>query len=728
MSRKFPHVKQHDSMDCGAACLSMVSRFYGRKYRLEELREMTYLDRQGVSLKGISEAAENIGFHTLAVKTSYQRLHEEMPLPCIAHWRQNHFVVVYEAGPNHVWVGDPKDGVYKFNRTEFLDGWASDVTDGEQTGVLLLMETTPEFYQMTGEKVDKGGFGFLFHYVLRFKSLLFQLALGLLLGSLLQLIFPFLTQALVDVGIGRRETPFIYIILAAQLMLFAGRLSLDIFRGWIMIHIGTRVNISLVSDFLIKLMKLPARFFDTKLTGDLLQRIADNYRIEQFLTSSTLITAFSMINFLIFGIILFFYSKLIFLVFLISALLYVTWVSVFLKKRRALDYKRFDQMSKNQSSLIQLINGMQEIKVHNAEKYKRWQWERIQSQLFKVNLSSLTLDQWQRGGASFINEFKNILITFIAAKAVIDNEMTLGMMLAVQYIIGQLNAPLEQLFTLIQQAQDAKISLERLNEIHLRENEEKEESLNVLPDDGSLYVDKVSFRYGGPHSPLVINNITLRIPEGKTTAIVGTSGSGKTTLLKLLLNFYSPTGGEIRVGGVNLNSIQHRIWREQCGVVMQEGFIFSDTIARNIAFGEEQVDKKKLLRAVKIANIQGFIDQLPLGYNTMIGEDGIGLSQGQKQRILIARAVYKNPKYVFFDEATNALDAFNEMVIMENLEEFLQYKTVVVVAHRLSTVRSADNIIVMEKGEIIESGTHEELTRTRGAYFHLVKNQLELGA
>jgi ATP-binding cassette subfamily B protein len=377
---------------------------------------------------------------------------------------------------------------------------------------------------------------------------------------------------------------------------------------------------------------------------------------------------------------------------------------------------------------IQLINGMQEIKVHNAEKYKRWQWERIQSQLFKVNLSSLTLDQWQRGGASFINEFKNILITFIAAKAVIDNEMTLGMMLAVQYIIGQLNAPLEQLFTLIQQAQDAKISLERLNEIHLRENEEKEESLNVLPDDGSLYVDKVSFRYGGPHSPLVINNITLRIPEGKTTAIVGTSGSGKTTLLKLLLNFYSPTGGEIRVGGVNLNSIQHRIWREQCGVVMQEGFIFSDTIARNIAFGEEQVDKKKLLRAVKIANIQGFIDQLPLGYNTMIGEDGIGLSQGQKQRILIARAVYKNPKYVFFDEATNALDAFNEMVIMENLEEFLQYKTVVVVAHRLSTVRSADNIIVMEKGEIIESGTHEELTRTRGAYFHLVKNQLELGA
>jgi ATP-binding cassette, subfamily B, bacterial len=728
MPKNFPFYKQLDAMDCGATCLRMIARHYGRFYSLEYLRELTFIGKDGVALIDIADAAEKIGMNSLAAKINWKRLEEGLPLPLIAHWRQQHFIVVYEVTPQYIRVADPASGKYKLTREEFMDGWASDTVNGEEQGIILLLETTPEFFEREGDKTDKSGFRFLFSYLFRYKKLLIQLLLGMLLGSVLQLMMPFLMQAVVDVGISSSNIGFIKIVLVGQMIVFFSQASVEFIRGWILLHIGTRVNISLVSDFLIKLMKLPVRFFDSKLTGDLLQRINDNHRVEHFLTSSTLVTVFSMINFVVFGVVLAFFNLTIFGIYFMFTMFYVLWITLFLKKRKELDYKRFDQMSLNQSSLIQLIYGMQEIKLHNAEKQKRWHWERIQAKLYRVSIAYLALEQYQRAGAFFFNEFKNILITFLAAKSVVEGHLSIGSMVAIEYIIGQLNGPLEQLIHFIQAAQDAKISLERLNEIHSKEDEDgSHPRLNMLPEGGDLKLDRVSFRYGGQYSPTVLKELTLRIPKGRTTAIVGSSGSGKTTILKLLLNFYQPTEGTVLLGDVSLNNISHKLWRDRCGVVLQEGYVFSDTIAKNIALGDEIVDKKRLLQAVKVANIQSYIDSLPLGYNTKIGDDGIGLSQGQKQRLLIARAVYKNPDYVFFDEATNALDSYNELVIMDNLNEFLDGRTVVVVAHRLSTVRNADNIIVLEKGEIIEEGTHVELTLQRGAYYNLVKNQLELG-
>ncbi|MEN9613133.1 MAG: hypothetical protein RLZZ628_3947 [Bacteroidota bacterium] len=725
---KFPFYKQHDAMDCGATCLRMIARHHGRFYSLEHLRELTFVGKEGVALIDISDAAEKLGMNTLAVKVSYERILEGLPLPLIAHWRQQHFVVVYDLTEKNVRVADPASGLLDYTKAEFMNGWASDIRDGEKQGIILLMETTPDFFQREGEKVDKSGFGFLLTYILRYKSLLWQLVLGLLLGSMLDLVFPFLTQAIVDVGISHQDVNFVWTILMAQLMLFVSATSVDFIRGWILLHIGTRINVSLVSDFLIKLMKLPVRFFDSKLTGDLLQRIGDNSRVEHFLTSAAFVTFFSIINFIVFGVVLAFYNLTIFATYSIFAFVYLFWITFFLKKRKELDYKRFDQMAENQSNLIQMISGMQEIKLHNAERQKRWHWERTQAKLFRTSTSYLALEQLQRAGGTFINQLKNILITFVAAKAVIEGKMSIGTMLAVQYIIGQLNGPLEQLVRFIQMAQDAKISLERLNEIHKKDDEDGSTAKMMgIPERGDLSFQKVSFQYGGPHSPMVLKNINLNIPKGQTLAIVGTSGSGKTTILKLLLRFYDPTQGSVQVGEVSLGNIQGRVWREKCGVVMQEGFIFTDTIANNIALGDTMVDKKRLLQAVKVANIQSYVESLPLGYNTKIGDDGVGLSQGQKQRLLIARAVYKNPEYIFFDEATNALDSYNELVIMDNLNEFFKGKTVVIVAHRLSTVRNADKIIVIDRGEIIEAGNHNELTALRGSYYNLVKNQLELG-
>jgi ATP-binding cassette subfamily B protein len=728
MPKSFPFYKQHDAMDCGATCLRMVARHYGRFYSLESLRDMTFIGKDGVALIDIADAAEKIGMNTLAAKIGWKRLIEGLPLPMIVHWRQQHFVVVYEVTPQYIRVADPASGKFKLSRDEFLDGWVSDIMGGEPHGIVLLLETTPSFYEREGEKTDKSGFRFLLTYLTRHRRLLWQLVLGLVFGSFLQVVMPFLMQAIVDVGINTKNMGFIKLVLLGQVVLLFSQLAAEFIRGWILLHIGTRVNISLVSDFLIKLMKLPVRFFDSKLTGDLLQRIGDNHRVEHFLTSSSLMTLFSLVNFVIFGFILAFFNLSIFFIYLLFSLCYIAWISLFLKKRKELDYKRFDQMSQNQSSLIQLIYGMQEIKLHNAEKQKRWQWERIQAKLYRVSIAYLALEQYQRAGAFFFNEFKNLLITFFAAQAVVQGKLSFGEMLAVEYIIGQLNRPLDQLINFIQSAQDAKISLERLNEIHAKEDEDGEHPrLNTLPDTGDLVLENLSFQYGGNYSPKVLKNISLRIPKGKTLAIVGASGSGKTTILKLLLNFYQPTEGVVRLGDVSLNNISNRLWRERCGVVLQDGYVFSETIAQNIAVGEEYIDKKRLLRAVKVANIQSFIESLPLGYNTKIGDDGVGLSQGQKQRLLIARAVYKNPDYIFFDEATNALDAYNELIVMDNLEEYLRGRTVVVVAHRLSTVKNADKIVVLDKGEIIEEGTHRELTILRGAYYNLVKNQLELG-
>lgn len=729
-SDNFPFYKQLDASDCGVACLRMIARHYGRHYSLEYLRDLSYLDREGVSLMGISDAAEKVGLRTLGVKAGFGRLQENIPLPCIAHWKQNHFVVVYRIVNGTVYVADPAAGKIELTEQEFLNGWISDVVNTEPQGILLLLETTPDFFSREGEKANRSSLRFLWSYLSQHQTLLRQLFFGLVLGSLIQLVFPFLMQALVDKGVQLGNLNFVYLILAAQGMLFVSQVAVEFIRGWILLHIGTRVNINLVSDFLIKLMRLPMSFFDSKMTGDLLQRIYDNERVERFLTSSSLVTLFSIVSLAVFGVVLAFYYPPIFFVFFFSALLYFGWIALFLQRRRALDYRRFEQMAENQNTLIQMVNGMQEIKLHNAERQKRWAWERIQARLFRVNVQYLATDQFQRAGAAFINEGKNILISFMAAWAVINQDMTLGMMLAVQYIIGHMNAPLESLVQFILAAQEAKISLERMNEIHQRPDEEPADDpkVTVLPANGNLILQGVYFRYGGPHDPWVLKNLNLQIREGKTTAVVGTSGSGKTTLMKLLLNFYPPTEGHVRLGDLNLVNINHQLWRDRCGVVMQDGFIFSDTIARNIALGEEHIDRRRLLYAAKVANIQTFVEGLPLGYNTKVGQDGAGLSQGQKQRLLIARAIYKDPQYIFFDEATNALDAFNERVIMHNLEHAFRNKTVFIVAHRLSTVRNADHIIVLEKGEIVEQGTHQELTERRGAYFHLVKEQLELGA
>ncbi len=728
--KRFPHIHQLDARDCGPTCLAMVSRYYGKNYSIQTLRERSFITREGVSLLGISDAAESIGFRTMGARLTFEQLREEAVLPCIAHWRQNHFVVVFRITKDTVYVADPAEGIIRYRHDEFITAWAS--TRGEtdeREGICLLLEPTPEFYSQDDEDKKKRGLGYLFSYIRPYRKFIVQLFIGLLVGSVLQLIFPFLTQSIVDKGINARNLDFVYLVLIAQLMLFLSQTSVEFIRSWIFLHISTRVNISLISDFLIKLLKLPIGFFDSKMIGDIMQRIGDHSRIENFLTSASLNILFSMLNLVIFGVVLAIYDTTIFFVFFLASILYVLWVVVFMKKRRELDFKRFAQLSDNQSNLIQLITGIQEIKLNNCEKQKRWGWERIQARLFKVNVKSLSLGQYQQSGALFINQLKNIFISFYAAKGVIDGDMTLGMMMAVQYIIGQLNSPIEQLIGFMHSLQDAKISLERLSEIHGKDDEERPqgEQITELPAELPLSVRDLSFHYEGPHSERVLHEINLTIPAGKVTAIVGMSGSGKTTLIKLLLGFYPPSAGEIRVGEYALGAISQRAWRQRCGVVMQDGFIFSDTIARNIAVADEQIDPRRLEQAVSVANIGEMIENLPLGYNTKIGMEGHGLSQGQKQRILIARAVYKNPEYLFFDEATNALDANNERVIMEKLGQFFQGRTVVVVAHRLSTVKDADQIVVLEKGKLVEQGSHTELTALRGAYYQLVKNQLELG-
>ncbi len=717
-------------MDCGPSCLRMIAKHHGRNYSVQTLRERSHITREGVSLLGTSDAAESIGFRTMGVKIGLDKLAKESPLPCIAHWKQNHFVVIYKITKKHVYVADPAHGLIKYTRDEFLAQWASTKTDGEAQGICLLLEPTPDFYKQEGEVRNKKTFRFLFSYLKPYGKFITQLILGMILGALLQLIFPFLTQAIVDIGISNQDLGFISLILIAQLVLFISQASVEFIRSWILLHISTRVNISLISDFLIKLMKLPIGFFDSKMIGDLMQRIGDHTRIENFLTVSSLGILFSMVTLVIFSVVLAVYSIKILLIFLIGSGLYILWVLLFMKKRREVDYKRFAQMADNQSNLIQLITGMQEIKLNNCERQKRWDWEKIQAKLFKVNIKGLALNQYQQAGAVFFNQTKNILIIFVAAEAVVRGEMTLGMMMAVQYIIGQLNSPIDQMITFFRSAQDAKISLERLGEIHQSEDEENPEEPKVssLPARKSITLRDLTFRYSGPRTDPVLKNLSFEIPENKMTVIVGASGSGKTTLVKLLLGFYPSDSGEIKIGELNIKNINGKFWRQKCGAVMQDGFIFSDTIARNISVSDEYIDRDKLMHAVNIANIQDFIESLPLSYNTKIGQEGVGLSQGQKQRILIARAVYKNPEFLFFDEATNALDANNEKVIMEKLDKFFEGKTAVVVAHRLSTVTKADQIVVLDKGELIEKGTHKELTKLKGAYYNLVKDQLELGS
>ena len=727
---------QHDQMDCGPACIAMVSSSCGKNFSLQFFKNSSFISREGVSLLSISEVATKIGFETHSSKITIEKLKEQKELlPCILHWNQNHFVVLQKIQKNLFTkkytfkIADPGHGIIKVNEVTFNKAWLSD----NDEGVALFLKPTNKFYQQIPPKEQKLTLKYIFSYLTPYKKQLIAMFLLLFLGSGLTLIFPFLTQNLIDKGVNAKNLSIITIILLAQLGVFLGALTIEIIRNWLMLYVGTKLSITIISDFLKKLLQLPIKFFDTKLMGDFNQRIQDNERIENFLTSQSLSTFFSVITFSVFFGVLWYYDYTILLVYLTLTVLSIGWSFYWLKKRKILDYYQFQQRSENQESIYEIISGVTEMKLNQFEDFKRNEWENIQQKLFKINIRILKLDQFQLSGFEFLNQIKNITVTFLAATFVVKGKMTLGELLAVSYIIGELNSPVNQLVSFFRSLQDARLSLERLNEVQNHPVEEKRslKQLNIkannLDGKNGILFDNVSFQYEGFKSPFVLKNLSFFIPDGKITAIVGASGSGKTTLMKLLLKFYSPTNGNVFYNSISTTEISPKSIRENTGVVMQDGFIFSDTIERNIATGDKNINLDKLNRAVNITNIKDFIQSLPLKFNTKIGASGNGISGGQKQRILIARAVYKNPHYIFLDEATSALDAENERIIHDNLQFFFKGKTVVVIAHRLSTVKNADNIIVLDKGEITEQGNHKGLVAKKGNYFNLVKNQLELG-
>lgn len=727
---RFPFIRQHDAMQCGVACLAMICRYYGREYSFEFLSHICDTNKNGVSLLGISKAAQKLGFSTIAGYTTIQKLNTAQ-LPCILHWNQNHFIVLYKIkGNRKYYIADPSKGTMVYTLEEFEQCWVNTKECDKNVGIALFIEPnwnleTPSENIYHKKRTNE----LLFSYLNQYKKYFILIFAGLFLGCVLQLILPFLTQAIVDIGISKKDINFVWLVLLGELMIITGRTAMDFIRRWLLLHISMRINMTLVSDFFIKLLKLPMSFFDAKLLGDLLQRMNDHNRVQSFLTSQTLNIMFAILNFIVFGIVLFFYDELIFTVFLAGSIIYGLWITRFLHRRKIIDYELFEKQAANQNKTFQFITSMQEIKLQDCERRRRWEWEDIQADLFVVQMKSLKLQQTQEAGSIFINEIKNIIITVLAATAVINEQMTLGMMLAIQYIIGQLNSPIEQFMNFVYSMQDVKISLDRINEIHLSEDEEniKRQVSSFKDNIKTIIIDNITFKYDMYAPNNVIDNVSFNIPNGKVTAIVGASGSGKTTLIKLILGYYPVTFGNIFIAGENINDYNLKWWRRQCGVVMQDGVIFSESIARNIAVDDGEIDVERLEQAAWIANIHDYIMELPLKYNTQIGKDGIGLSQGQKQRILIARAVYKNPKFIFLDEATNALDAKNEKAIVENLNDFYKGRTVVVVAHRLSTVKNADQIIVLDNGKVVETGNHTFLIEKQGAYFNLVKNQLELG-
>lgn len=729
MSR-FTFYKQQDAMQCGIASLAMICHYHGVKYSLSELNKRCGSTIEGVSVQSISSTASNIGLESFAGLMDLNSLRKTV-LPCILHWNQNHFVVLYKTSNKYFFVADPAKGLIKYPINEFKKHWCGTVTNCMEKGVVILFRPTSRFYSNhidSTKNTPPRSFKFLFRYITSYKQYFIQIVAGLAIGCVLQMIMPFLTQAIVDLGIRHEDIGLIWLILLGELMIVIGRTATDFIRRWLLLHISMRINISLVSDFFIKLLKLPMSFFDTKLMGDLLQRIGDHTRVQNFLTGQVLNIIFTFLSFIIFGIVLFVYNPLVFGVFAIGSVSYGFWITSFLRKRKVLDYDLFEKQATNQNNTYQFINSMQEIKLQDCEQRRRWEWEDTQADLFYVQMKSLKLQQTQEAGSIFINEVKNIIITVLAATSVINGQMTLGAMLAVQYIIGQLNSPVEQLMSFIYSLQDVKISLERINEIHEGKNEETTDNqITKFESNKSINLENVDFKYD-PHAlKKTIEGVSFNIPEGKVTAIVGASGSGKTTLIKLMLGYYPVMSGSISIAERNINEYNLKWWRRHCGVVMQDGVIFSESIARNIAVDDSEIDVERLEKAAKIANIHDYIMGLPLKYNTQIGRDGIGLSQGQKQRILIARAVYKNPDFIFLDEATNALDAKNERAIVENLDEFYKGRTVIVVAHRLSTVKNADQIIVLDGGKVVESGNHSTLINRKGAYYNLIKNQLELG-
>lgn len=730
----FPLTLQHDSMQCGIACLQMICKYFGRDYTLSALSKHCFATTEGVSLLGISEAADTLGLHTLSARATVDELAEN-PLPAILHWNQNHFVVLYKVKKGRkFYISDPAKGRITYGYDEFIAHWASTLSYGRPAGIVMFFEMTPAFFEfkMDGmtDASERRSFRFIFGYIKKYRKYFLQIVIGLILGSGMQLVLPFLTQAIVDEGIKGKDLNIIWLILLGQLMLTASRTTIDFYRRWILLRIGMNINISLLSDFFVKLLKLPMSFFDTKLMGDLMQRMSDHSRVNNFLTQNCLNVTFSMLTFVVFSVVLFMYSKFVFCIFLLGSLGYGCWLLSFLRRRKVIDYELFEQQSTNNNRTYEFITSMQEIKLQDCERRKCKEWETVQHDLFRVQQKSLKLQQTQEAGSICINEIKNMVITVVAAASVIHGDITLGMMLAIQYIIGQLNSPVEQLMQFFYSLQDVKISLERINEIHLMKDENGKEGLKKQVEDASegITLRHVDFKYD-PHAMYkTLDDINIHIPHGKVTAIVGASGSGKTTLIRLMLGYYPVSGGKLTIGGTDVNTLNKKWWRRQCGVVMQEGAIFSESIARNIAVDDNDVNQEQLYQAADLACIKDDIFYLPLRFNTKIGRDGMGLSQGQKQRILIARAIYKNPDYLFLDEATNSLDASNEYDIVTNLEKFYAGKTVVIVAHRLSTVRNADQIIVLKHGQVVEIGNHESLTAKRGTYYKLVRNQLELGS
>ncbi|MBB3188337.1 peptidase domain-containing ABC transporter [Microbacter margulisiae] len=732
---------QHDQMDCGPACLSMIASHYGKEYSIQFLRETCYLTREGVSLLAIVQAADKMGMTTLSAKLTVDKLIElvlssQVPMPCILHWNQSHFVVLRKINRNSLTrkytfqLADPGHGFITLSQDKFEASWLSE----DKEGVAMFVEPTPKFYELNPQKNVKFSIRYLLDYLIPFRKHLSVMLILLLIGSGLNLIFPFLTQDLIDKGINHKNLNLIVLILIAQLSLFVGVIVIEILRNWITLIVGAHLSINIISDFLKKIFKLPIKFFDSKMVGDLQQRIQDNERIEHFITSQSILTVFSMITFIVFFGVLCYYSYEILAIYLVLTIVAVFWSFAWLKKRKIVDYFRFQEQSRNQSSIYEILNGVTEMKLNQLEDYKRNEWEEIQKKLFKINIRILRLDQFQNSGFEFFNQLKNILVTCLAAYFVVQDKMTLGQLMSVSYIIGQMNSPVNQLVTFFRSLQDARLSLERLNEVQQIAEEEQpnqihllDKSLNEHIERHGIQINNLSFQYQGPMSPFVLKDIDLFIPEGKVTAIVGISGSGKTTLMKLLLKFYESVQGDIFYNEYNINELSAKSLRENVGVVMQDGFIFSDTMERNIATSDSTIDNERLQQAVQIACIKDFIEELPLGYKTKIGSIGNSISGGQRQRILIARAVYRNPRYIFLDEATSFLDAKSEKMIHDNLKKFFVGKTVIIIAHRLSTVKNADQIVVLEEGKIVEIGSHEELTHKQGAYYQLVKNQLELG-
>ncbi|MFD2872296.1 peptidase domain-containing ABC transporter [Mucilaginibacter ximonensis] len=726
---RFSFYKQLNAMDCGPTCLRMIAKHYGKHYNASTLRSRAGFNRGGVSMLGISETAEQIGFRTRSAQINFDKL-LVAPVPAVLHWNKNHFVVLVDLTKRKAIIADPGRGMITYTKKEFLRYWISnrDEEFGE-VGTVLLLEPTAAFYEEEGEKEHKLRWSVVAQYLKLSKKQFFLVFVSLIVTSMMQLILPFLTKSMVDVGINTHNLQFITIVLIAQLTLTLSSTVIGFIRSRLQLNISNVTNISILSDFLIKLTRLPVSYFETHQPGDTMQRIGDNRQIQSFLTGQTMSTLFSFFNFIVYATILITFNIQLFIAFAIGNFAYFGWVQLFMGIRRKLNYQSFELSSKANSATIELVQGMQEIRLNNAEQLKRWEWENIQVNVFKLGYKSMDYGQIQTIGGLFINQAKDIFISFMVAQMVVTGQLTFGAMLAVQYIIGSLSGPVSQFIGLSQVIQDAKISMERLNEVHGLEDEEPADKNLIahLPENKDIIFDKLSFTYPGAGNEPVIEDINLIIPQGKVTAIVGVSGSGKTTLLKLLLKIYDQYDGEIKVGGSNFKNLSASFWRRQCGSVLQDGFIFNDTIAKNIAVGFEEIDKDRLLQSCRMANILTFIENLPNGFNTLLGGGGVGVSQGQKQRLLIARAVYKEPEYLFFDEATNALDANNEKEIVEHLNDFFTGRTVVVVAHRLSTVKNADKIVVLHQGKIAEEGTHKELTALKGRYYELVKNQLELG-